>query len=703
MVAISQTVESYNNGISTAPDKSLPPGYVKECINAYPDVTYGLTKRPGTVYTTSLGTSGDLNTNYFFLYRFNNSVDPDNEELYLGRISSGPGEANGTLTIVNEQGGACTINGTADVTNAYLGGANRNEFKVRQRQTQLLILNTTVETAMAATTAPGTLTGTVNTIAELPESPSTGDIYRIVGITGNQDNYVVEWDGDTWTETVVPGALIEIDATTMPYVLQRTATNTFTFTTVDWTDRAVGDTQQLFNPSFIGNTIRNLFYHKTRLGFVSNDNVILGRPRDYYNFFPVTALTVTDADPIDLSATSLKNVELFAVQPLTQGLVLFSGREQFLLTAGTNGVLSPATAAIRSISQYEMRTNIDPILIDDQIYFTTEAGDYTRVLAMQPRGENNSPIFNDVGKPVSTYIPSGMNRSGGSDQNQLYYTFDNRTNDVYFYRFYKVNGQNQLNSWFKWSFPGRVLGMFIQQDKLYYALSANGQVYFCVGYLQTNAADATVTTPEGDVFINPSLDYAQPVLSTSYNSTTGLTTVTVTTVDPDNDAFTPVIVEVDTDDNLENGAFWRLTRVTDTTYTVAQDLSGIAVADLQFGFLYEYHVELPTTYYRTNNSADFIAALTIARMNFAMGRTGAVEFKVRTTGTTDFDTVGEVDISNSYILDQVPIDDERFFTVPIHQRNDNFDIQITSDSPYPVSLLSMSWEGQYSPRYYRRT
>ena len=117
----------------------------------------------------------------------------------------------------------------------------------------------------------------------------------------------------------------------------------------------------------------------------------------------------------------------------------------------------------------------------------------------------------------------------------------------------------------------------------------------------------------------------------------------------------------------------------------------------------EYHVELPTTYYRTNNSADFIAALTIARMNFAMGRTGAVEFKVRTTGTTDFDTVGEVDISNSYILDQVPIDDERFFTVPIHQRNDNFDIQITSDSPYPVSLLSMSWEGQYSPRYYRRT
>ena len=33
----------------------------------------------------------------------------------------------------------------------------------------------------------------------------------------------------------------------------------------------------------------------------------------------------------------------------------------------------------------------------------------------------------------------------------------------------------------------------------------------------------------------------------------------------------------------------------------------------------------------------------------------------------------------------------------------NFDLKITSDLPYPVSLVSMMWEGQYTPRYYKRS
>jgi len=96
-------------------------------------------------------------------------------------------------------------------------------------------------------------------------------------------------------------------------------------------------------------------------------------------------------------------------------------------------------------------------------------------------------------------------------------------------------------------------------------------------------------------------------------------------------------------------------------------------------------------------------SLTISRFKFAMGKTGVVSFKIQPRGEGNTETVGGVEQSNWYRLDSAPIDDERLFTVPIHQRNDNFDIEITSDSPYPVSLLSMTWEGQYSPRYYRRS
>ena len=59
--------------------------------------------------------------------------------------------------------------------------------------------------------------------------------------------------------------------------------------------------------------------------------------------------------------------------------------------------------------------------------------------------------------------------------------------------------------------------------------------------------------------------------------------------------------------------------------------------------------------------------------------------------------------ANYYLGDDVPLDTQNLFTVPIHQRTDNYTIRVFSDSPFPLSLTSMSWEGNYSPRYYRRT
>ncbi len=60
--------------------------------------------------------------------------------------------------------------------------------------------------------------------------------------------------------------------------------------------------------------------------------------------------------------------------------------------------------------------------------------------------------------------------------------------------------------------------------------------------------------------------------------------------------------------------------------------------------------------------------------------------------------------AGQYLLDDVPLVEENIFTIPIHQRSENFNMRVFSNSPFPVSLTSMMmWEGQYSPRFYRRT
>ena len=66
-------------------------------------------------------------------------------------------------------------------------------------------------------------------------------------------------------------------------------------------------------------------------------------------------------------------------------------------------------------------------------------------------------------------------------------------------------------------------------------------------------------------------------------------------------------------------------------------------------------------------------------------------------------TIQPTQDANYYLGDDVPLDTQSIFTIPIHQRTDNYTLRVYSDSPFPLALTSMAWEGNYSPRYYRRT
>ena len=59
--------------------------------------------------------------------------------------------------------------------------------------------------------------------------------------------------------------------------------------------------------------------------------------------------------------------------------------------------------------------------------------------------------------------------------------------------------------------------------------------------------------------------------------------------------------------------------------------------------------------------------------------------------------------ADSYLANDIAVSDHSIFTLPIHQKTDNFTLRLFNDSPFPVSLNSMMWEGLYAPRFYRRT
>ncbi len=136
-----------------------------------------------------------------------------------------------------------------------------------------------------------------------------------------------------------------------------------------------------------------------------------------------------------------------------------------------------------------------------------------------------------------------------------------------------------------------------------------------------------------------------------------------------------------------------------------KDLTSVA-SKVIVGYKYTYDIEIPRTYFRLNEEgtlSDYTASLTVARMKFSTGLSGVVGFKLNRKGTTDYTDVHPVIMANFGLANDVPLANQTTMEVPIHQKNTNFSLRVYSDSPFPVSLNSMMWEGYYSPRFYRRS
>ena len=156
---------------------------------------------------------------------------------------------------------------------------------------------------------------------------------------------------------------------------------------------------------------------------------------------------------------------------------------------------------------------------------------------------------------------------------------------------------------------------------------------------------------------------------------------------------------------LNDPGYWKEVTVGDGNYFEVDGDFTPYDNSIVVGYKYNYEIELPKFFYARNSEGtqlDYTANLTVSRAQVAVGKTGAVEFKVKAQGSKEWENIEPVSDANYYEADRSPITSERMFTIPIHQRNMNFIMKITSDLPFPVSLVSMMWEGMYSPRYYRR-
>ena len=105
MAAVTQRVSNYLSGVSKQADSQKKPGQVRECINGLPDMTLGMTKRPGFKFISKLkntsGTDFSYGSNWTAntAYSVGDQVQNDDGKIYkcdTAGTSAGSGGPTGT-------------------------------------------------------------------------------------------------------------------------------------------------------------------------------------------------------------------------------------------------------------------------------------------------------------------------------------------------------------------------------------------------------------------------------------------------------------------------------------------------------------------------------------------------------------------------------------------------------------------------------
>tara|TARA_R110002012_G_scaffold320412_1_gene543995 strand:+ start:575 stop:4150 length:3576 start_codon:yes stop_codon:yes gene_type:complete len=349
-------------------------------------------------------------------------------------------------------------------------------------------------------------TSEVNSVTQLPTQCRAGYTVKVSNTESDNDDYYAAFkteeagvDGPgTWIETVAPNINRYFNPATMPHQIARQANGDFIVSPVEWEPRRVGDVKTNPKPGFMSRpdenkicTIENMVFFRNRLCILSGDSITCSRSGDYYNFWYASALTVADNDPVDLAAgstSSSSNAVLSDAIEIGQGLVCFSGGEQFILSSSSEA-FTPNQARFSRVGTYrysgfqnvirnEPVTSVDrkevngvPVFsLGTSVGFLADSGLNSRLLEMFNIGQNAEASVNELTKPVSKLIPYGVNILADSKDNNLIALGNKGSRDVWLYRYFDNDQRRVQSAWFKWTLPAPLAYHCIMDD-VYWSIS----------------------------------------------------------------------------------------------------------------------------------------------------------------------------------------------------------------------------------------
>ena len=545
-----------------------------------------------------------------------------------------------------------------------------------------------------------------------PEDP--GDEYWVQFQASNG----VSGEG-TWQESVGPDITYKYSAATMPHALIRLSNGSFlftplngtagtyggvTFTPPKWGERIAGDDDTNPSASFANRTISDLLFYKNRLTFLCDENVIFSESGEFFNFWRTTVTQLLDGDPIDVATSSTKVSTLFAGVPFFDRLLLFSGQTQFTLQSADN--LTAKTVSIQNTTSFDCTETARPISVGKNVYFAFNKKGFSGLQEYFISPDTTLLDGIDISSSVPSFMKGNVTKIVASDSEQVIALLsDGYPNGFYIYK-YLFNGNDKLQSaWCRMELPtgNTIKNIDFINNTMYLAIQRNTEgLFFEKIELQPYKTDADSSYT---VLLDRKISDATAGVSRSYNTGTGLTTITIpysinsqraSVVRRATSSFTGGSIVV-----VEPGS------VTASTLQVKGDYTAIP---LWIGESYSMEHTLGRIVLRAGTQKGGSAVVSagklfLRRASLQYSNSRSFTVKVVHENESNPDTYSYVFNSQIVGTPSATINQDNLlegvFKFPILSKNDRVIVKLTNDTPHPCALLSMDVEAQYVTRSQR--
>jgi len=549
----------------------------------------------------------------------------------------------------------------------------------------------------------------VQKFSDLPSPAIDNMVVEITGDASNNfDNYYVQYDSasDTWSETVSPATVTTIDKDTMPHVLIRTADGNFRFSQVDgstytisstdytvpeWGTRVAGDLTSVPNPSFIGRKINDIFFHRNRLGFLADENVIMSRSGEFFHMFPETVTQTLDTDPIDVAGTSNQVSILFSAVSFDEELLLFSEQNQFMLSGGNT--LTAGNVSIDVSTQFEASNAVKPVGSGSNVFFAFNKGNFTGFREFFVSSDNDTKSADDITANVPRYIPKNVFKiASATNENILVALSSDEQNALYVHQYFVRDGKRLQSAWHKWTFgtssTDTILGMEFIDNTLYIVNQRSDGAYLETIDISPATVDASANYL---TLVDRKITQATSGVSSSYNAGTNQTTITI----PYTKTNTLSIVGASTGSNTA-GQELTIVSQSGTSVVVGGDITSYNYFigedyDFTFTFTQQFIQIADTSGSRISTKE---GRLQIRNWSVAYNDTGYFKTVVSPVGRSSSTTTFTGTIAGSGLLGTVNLADGEY-TFAVQSESDKLSVTISSDSHLPCNFINASWQGYY--------